>query len=86
MILLRINENDVPSSATLQRLQVIPGGNGGEPALSKHMPELRGRRLNGATLITIDAATGSGKTRKCPEVIQQTVGGTLLLIANWAEL
>ena len=61
-----IKEADVPPFATLERLEDDPGGCGGEPPLRSHVPELRRLLRSGATLVTIDASTGSGKTRVIP--------------------
>ena len=74
--------DDVPPHAIRQRLQDLPGGNGGKPALTKHMHTLRSHLKHGETLIIIDSATGSGKTRICPLEVQRTVHGRLLLIAR----
>ena len=46
------------------------------------MPTFRRLLRDGTTLLTVDAATGSGKTRVCPQEAQQAVGGKLLLIAR----
>jgi hypothetical protein len=51
-------ECDLPSFATLERLEDVPGGGGGEPALRSHVPKLKRLLRSGTTLLTIDASTG----------------------------
>jgi HrpA-like RNA helicase len=75
-------ESDVPSSATLQRLDGIPGGNGGEPALVHRVPELRALLQDWSRLVVIDAATGTGKTRVVPSEIQHEVQGPVLALTT----
>ena len=77
-----IKDSDVPSFASLERLDDVPGDSGGEPALRSHVPELRNLLQSGTTMLTIDALTGSGKTRVIPLAAQEVIGGKLLVVAK----
>ena len=77
-----IKESDVPSFASLEGLEDVPGDSGGEPALRSRVPELRKLLQSGTTLLTIDALTGSGQTRVIPLAAQEVIGGKLLVVAK----